>query len=80
VISVGTWWYWDLFQPDSRGKITPGGGRAGGHQYVIRGYDVDRDWVLGRCWWGSFRDFWMSRADLDGLLRDDGDAHFQRTA
>ena len=80
VISVGTWWYWDMFQPDARGLIKVGGGQAGGHQYVIRGYDVDRDWVLGRCWWGSFRDFWMSRSDLDALLRDDGDAHFQRTA
>jgi hypothetical protein len=55
-------------------------GQAGGHQYVIRGYDKDRDWVLGRCWWGGFRDFWLTRHDLDALLRDGGDAHFQVTA
>ena len=79
-ISVGTWWYWDMFNQDSRGLVRVGGGQAGGHQYTIRGYDVDRDWVLGRCWWGSFRDFWISRADLHALLMDDGDAHFQRTA
>lgn len=79
-ISVGTWWYWDMFNQDSRGLVRPTGGQAGGHQYTIRGYDVDRDWVLGRCWWGSFRDFWISRADLHALLMDDGDAHFQRTA
>jgi hypothetical protein len=83
VISVGTWWYWDMFaddQPILAGPplIRPSGGQAGGHQYVIRGYDVDRDLVLGRCWWGSYRDFWLARTDLDALLRDDGDAHWQR--
>ena len=79
VISVGTWWYWDMFNRDSRGLVHPGGGQAGGHQYVIRGYDVDRDWVMGRCWWGAYKDFWMKRTDLDALLRDEGDAHFQET-
>lgn len=79
VISVGTWWYWDMFDQDSRGLVTPTGGRAGGHQWVARGYDVDRDWVLGRCWWGDFRDFWIARTDLHSLLMDDGDAHFQKS-
>ncbi len=79
-ISVGTWWYWDMFNQDAKGVVRPTGGQAGGHQYTIRGYDVDKDLVLGRCWWGGFRDFWISRTDLDGLLRDGGDAHFQRTS
>lgn len=79
VISVGTWWYADMFNRDRDGRITPTGGRAGGHQYVIRGYDVDRDWALGRCWWGQYRDFWITRSDLDSLLRDGGDAHFQKS-
>jgi hypothetical protein len=80
VISVGTWWYWDMCTRDSLGRVRVSGGQAGGHQYVIRGYDKDRDWVLGRCWWGGFRDFWLTRHDLDALLRDGGDAHFQVTA
>jgi hypothetical protein len=81
VISVGTYWYWDMFYPANTGGVARvSGGIAGGHQWAVRGYDVDRDLVLGRCWWGAFRDFWMRRADLDALLRDDGDAHFQVTA
>jgi hypothetical protein len=36
---------------------------------------------LGRCWWGpDFRDFWISRANLDQLLGEDGDAHWQAAA
>jgi hypothetical protein len=78
-ISVGTWWYWDMFDQDGDGRVHVRGGRAGGHQYVARGYDASRDWVLCRCWWGHFRDFWIARTDLDALLRDGGDAHFQRS-
>jgi hypothetical protein len=80
-ISVGTWWFWSMFKRDSQNRvaISEQDGTAGGHQYVIRGYDLSSDLVLGRCWWGNFRDFWMSRADLDRLLRDGGDAHFQRS-
>lgn len=77
VISVGTRWDYDMFNPDGDGRVQPGGGVAGGHQYVVRGYWKSRDWVLGRCWWGEFRDFWMSRTHLDQLLHDYGDAHWQ---
>jgi hypothetical protein len=78
-MSLGTWWYWDMFDQDQYGHVNITGGVAGGHQYVARGYRKSRDWVLCRCWWGSYRDFWISRVDLDSLLRDGGDAHFQRT-
>lgn len=77
VVSVGTKWYNNMFNPDAEGRVTPGGGVAGGHQYAIRGYDVDKDWLLGRCWWGTFRDFWISRTDFTALLADQGDAHVQ---
>lgn len=79
VISVGTWWYASMFNPDVYGRIIPTGKWAGGHQYVIRGYDAQRDWVMLRCWWGSFRDAWMPRSALNDLLLDDGDAHFQQS-
>jgi len=78
-ISVGTWWYWDMFRPDSKGFVRPTGGMAGGHQWVVRGYDVSDDAAIGRCWWGDFRDFKIKRTDLDNLLRDGGDAHFTRS-
>lgn len=81
VISVGTWWYWSMFDKSRSGLIGPAtGGKAGGHQYVIRGYYEPKDWVLGRCWWGpTFRDFYMPRTQLNDLLMDGGDAHFQHT-
>ena len=77
-VSVGTRWDYAMFDQDSQGRIHIGGGEAGGHQYLIRGYWKSRDWVLGRCWWGDFKDFWISRADLDTLLHDYGDAHVQK--
>jgi hypothetical protein len=81
VISVGTWWYWDMFEEDSKGIVHPGGGLAGGHQWIVRGYNKPRDLIKGRCWWGhELRDFWISRTDLDALLKDDGDAHWQKRA
>lgn len=84
VISVGTWWYESMFEGRYKHLrlpvLAPTGDRAGGHQYVARGYDKGQDLVLCRCWWGSFRDFWISRTDLDNLLIDDGDAHWQVSA
>lgn len=89
-MSLGTWWYWDMFKASggviaNRPLVKPTGGHAGGHQWIARGYDVDRDLVLGRCWWGTgpasevHRDFWITRTDLADLLADGGDAHFQRS-
>lgn len=78
-VSIGSWWYWDMFSPDKDNRITPTGGKAGGHQYIARGYDKKRDWVMIRCWWGpGYRDVWIARQDLNDLLMDDGDAHWQR--
>jgi hypothetical protein len=78
-VGIGARWEWDMFEQDANGVIHLGGGLAGGHQWTARGYDVDRDLILGRCWWGSFRDFWISRADLAILLADNGDAHVLRS-
>lgn len=77
VVSVGTRWEYDMFNQDADGRIHLGGGEAGGHQWIVRGYDASRDWALGRCWWGGFRDFWITRSDLNTLLSDNGDAHVQ---
>jgi hypothetical protein len=76
-VVLGTYWEYDMFRQDSSNRIRPGGGDAGGHAWTVRGYWKANDWVLGRCWWGGFRDFWISRMDLDYLMRRDGDAHVQ---
>lgn len=80
VVSLGTRWDNDMFNPDSQGRIHPGGGAAGGHQWPARGFWASKRLILGRCWWGEFRDFWISMDDLDSLLADDGDAHIQLRA
>lgn len=77
VVNVGTWWYDGMFTPDAKGVIVPSGPQVGGHQFIARGYDLVRDLVLIRCWWGSYRDVLIKRAHLNELLQDDGDAHIQ---
>jgi hypothetical protein len=79
-VSVGARWYNDMFTPDAAGFVTPTGGIAGGHQWTVHGYDLATDSLLGRCWWGPFRDFRITREHLGELLEDDGDAHIQARA
>lgn len=76
-VGVGTWWYEGLFNRNESGRIEPTGQKVGGHQWTVRGYDKYRDWVLGRCWWGEYRDFWIKREHLNDLVMDDGDANVQ---
>lgn len=77
VVNVGTRWDNHMFDQDADGRVEPGGSVAGGHEWSVRGFDADRDWLLGRCWWGDFRDFWIKREHLAELLADDGDANVQ---
>lgn len=82
-VGVGTWWYEGGFErkPIRGGyQIEMTGRRVGGHQWTIRGYDHRRDLMLGRCWWGDYRDVYISRAHLNDLLMDDGDAIVQKRA
>lgn len=76
-VGVGTWWYTGMFERKNNWQIEPTGVKAGGHQYRMRGYDVSRDMLKGRCWWNGFRDFWIKREHLNDLLMDQGDAHVQ---
>jgi hypothetical protein len=77
-VGVGTWWYDGGFRPKPRKQggvyVEMTGAKAGGHQWRIRGYDEPTDMLMGRCWWGRFRDFWITRTHLAELLADDGDA------
>lgn len=85
-VSVGTWWLYGMFDLRRRagapaselGWVVPTGGRAGGHQYVLRGYVEPLDALVCRCWWGpEFRDWLIKREHLNELVLDDGDAHVQ---
>lgn len=77
VVNVGTWWYEGLFSPNAKRIVEPTGSKVGGHQYIARGYNLSRDLVVLRCWWGSYRDVYIKRNHLNELLLDGGDAHIQ---
>lgn len=76
-VSVGTWWTDEMMNPNKYGVIEPRGEIIGGHQYLAHGYDKPNDMVQIRCWWGSIKDLWIKRSQLNDLLMDDGDAHIQ---
>lgn len=77
VVNVGTWWYEGLLHPDAKGIVAPTGPKVGGHQYIAQGYYKPLDFVVIRCWWGSYRDVYIKREHLNQLILDDGDAHIQ---
>lgn len=79
VVNVGTNWYESMFTNRYADGVplTISGAVAGGHEWQVHGYNLTHDLVKGRCWWGSFRDFWIKRADLDRLMHESGDAHVQ---
>jgi hypothetical protein len=78
VVGVGTEWYDGMFNINSKGFVEPTGQVAGGHQWTVRGYVESQDALIGRCWWGAFRDFKIKREHLEMLLANDGDAHVQK--
>jgi hypothetical protein len=80
VVNIGSYWYDVMFDQDSAGFIAPGGSVAGGHEWTVRGYVEPKDALVGRCWWGLFRDFYIKREHLNDLLHQDGDAHVQTRA
>lgn len=84
-LSVGTWWTFDMFNPDPKTlRVRPTGGKAGGHQWLLRGHDVSASKTIGKqivegaCWWGGYHYFRMTVDDFADLLADDGDVHRTR--
>lgn len=77
-LTIGTDWYEDMFEPDSKGLIHPTGSLAGGHQYVMDGWDaVHGLFRFNNSWsrsWGKNGRFFMTYADVDTLLGRAGDA------
>lgn len=76
-VSIGSWWTDDMMEPNSLGVIEPTGKIIGGHQYLGHGYDLKRDMVMIRCWWGEIRDMWIKRNQLNDLIMNEGDANIQ---
>lgn len=82
---VGTTWTEGMFEPDRHGFIRPTGFPAGGHAYLLIGAHREKEcpdgsrgavrivnsWGAG---WGQQGRAWLSIADLDGLMRDHGEA------
>jgi hypothetical protein len=76
-VIVGTDWYEDMFTPNSRGFITPGGEVAGGHEYLIIGINYEGKYVTMLNSWGSgWGQNGRARITFDAfeqLLADQGD-------
>lgn len=77
-VALGTYWYDDMFYPDSRGYIEPTGSIAGGHAYRVVYYSPkDRRFRIVNSWsrgWGQSGRAWISEDNLDALLQQDGEA------
>jgi hypothetical protein len=72
-IVLGTNWYYGMDQPDEKGVVRVSGGLAGGHCYVWDGVYLpgERGRFLNSWDWHVF---WMSFADVERLILEDGEA------
>lgn len=77
-VVVGTVWTEDMFNPDSEGKIRPTGASAGGHAYLLNGYDARTGYFrIKNSWgreWGKNGYAYIHINDLQLLLEADGEA------
>lgn len=79
-VGIGSNWYDSMDQPSRDGTVTisPGASIRGGHEYLCRGKDVDKQVVyLDNSWgagWGAGGSFSYSYATLERLLGEQGDA------
>lgn len=76
-VVVGTNWYESMFRPGASGTVRIAGSVAGGHEWLIRGVEPDRNrFHAANSWgpgWGAGGDFFISFADFDRLRREGGD-------
>ncbi len=79
-VGIGSNWYDSMDSPGPSGQvnISPGAQVRGGHEYLCRGKDVDKQVVyLDNSWgaaWGANGSFSYSYATLERLLAEQGDA------
>lgn len=81
-IAVGTVWLNRMFDPDPRTHVVSvdqSDEVAGGHEWLLTGYDARTRLVTGKCWWGpdfGYRGRFKTAVEgLEWLLGQDGDAH-----
>lgn len=74
----GTNWYEAMFTPDAHSVVSIGGAIAGGHAYLVLGYDDAEGVILCQnSWgtsWGASGRFAMTYATAQRLLVEDGEA------
>jgi hypothetical protein len=75
-VICGTDWFNDMFNPDADGVVVPTGGVAGGHCYLMLGYDTSTDlFEFDNSWgptWGKKGRFYMHASDVEKLLNRPG--------
>jgi hypothetical protein len=80
-VAVGTLWTQTMFTPDADGIVTVGSladdNIAGGHEYMVRGIDYEKQIVWARNhWaksWGKAGEFGVRFDDFEQLLENGGD-------
>lgn len=77
-VVMGTDWLNNMFTPTANGVLKVSGGKAGGHAYLLCGYDVKTNYFqMMNSWgesWGQHGKAWMRFSDLDKLLKNGGEA------
>jgi len=77
---LGIPWYYDMYFPDNTGYIKTTGNAVGGHAILARAINVKKGIVtLRNTWgrgWGKDGDCYITFEDLDGLLKQRGEACF----
>lgn len=75
-VITGVNWYDQMFNPTDEGLVRIGGSVAGGHEFVVDGYDQIRGWVWGTNSWGPWAvngRFAMEAETWGKLLDQQGD-------
>jgi hypothetical protein len=77
---LGVRWYEGMFSPDSNGYINPTGKITGGHAIMAYGVNLKKEHIILRnSWgksWGMNGDCFLSFADTESLLKQQGEAVF----
>jgi hypothetical protein len=77
-VVMGTDWTNDMFNPDGNHFVKPTGGVAGGHCYLLVGYDPGAKVLeFQNSWgssWGKSGRFYMHQADAEKLFTSQGEA------
>jgi len=81
-VIVGVPWFESFFTPDRNGQVRIGGSLAGGHEFLIRGYNAtrrlflaDNSWGTG---WGIKGSFTFSVSTWDALRKQQADVTVPR--